>query len=271
MLRLLFVTSEIDDFVKTGGLAAVSATLPRVLRSWTDTRVVLPGYADVLRKVENLEIVGRCPPLAALPPCEIARGEAADGLPLYIVICPQLYERAGNPYCDQDGNDWSDNDIRFARFASAAALLATGVANPEWRADLVHTNDWQSALVPAYLSWNGSGLPTVLTIHNLAFQGLFGRETLGHIGAPESTFHMEGLEFYGKVSFLKAGLLYATHLTTVSETYAHEITTPEFGCGLDGVLRKRAAGNQLTGIINGIDSSWDFADLFAAAGTLWCG
>ena len=217
----------------------------------------MPGYADVLRKVEKLEIVGRCPPFAALPSCEIARAEAVDGLPVYIVICPEFYERPGNPYCDDSGNDWCDNDVRFARFASAAALLATGAVTSEWRADLVHANDWQSALVPAYLSWNGASLPTVLTIHNLAFQGLFGRETLRRIGAPESTFHMEGLEFYGKVSFLKAGLLYATHLTTVSETYAREITTPEFGCGLDGVLRKRAAGRQLTGIINGIDSSWD--------------
>jgi starch synthase len=257
MLKLLFVTTEIDDFVRTGGLAAVSATLPRALRTWTDTRLLLPGYSEVLRYARDLRVVGNCPPLGAMPGCDIGAAETADGLPLYVVICPQLYERPGNPYVDENGRDWPDNDVRFARLALAAALLAAGHIDPAWRADLVHANDWQSALTPAYLSWNGSRIPTVLTIHNLAFQGLFERESLSRIGAPESAFHVEGLEFYGKVSFLKGGLLYATHLTTVSETYAREITTPELGCGLDGVLRKRAASAELTGIVNGIDASWD--------------
>jgi starch synthase len=257
MLRLLFVTSEADDFVRTGGLAAVSAALPRALRSWTDTRLLLPGYPDVLKGVARLDVVGTCPALGAMPACRVARAATADGLPLYVVICPELYARPGNPYCDASGRDWPDNDVRFARLASAAALLAVGSVDPGWQADLVHVNDWQSALVPAYLAWRGSHVPSVLTIHNLAYQGLFGRDTLGRIGAPDSAFHIEGLEFYGKVSFLKAGLQYASHLTTVSETYAREITTPELGCGLDGVLRKRAARAELTGILNGIDNSWD--------------
>ncbi len=257
MLRLLFVTTEIDDFVRTGGLAAVSAALPRVLRSWSDTRILLPGYGEVVRRLHNLRIVGKCEPLGAMPACDIGAGETADGLPFYVVICPQLYERPGTPYVDENGRDWPDNDIRFARLASVAASLAAGHLDPAWRADVVHLNDWQSALAPAYLSWNGARIPSVLTIHNLAFQGLFERETLYRIGAPESAFHIEGLEFYGKVSFLKAGLQYATHLTTVSETYAREITLPEFGCGLDGVLRKRAANGELTGIVNGIDDSWN--------------
>ena len=252
MLRLLFVTTEIDDFVRTGGLAAVSAALPRVLRSWSDTRILLPGYGEVVRRLHNLRIVGKCEPLGAMPACDIGAGETADGLPFYVVICPQLYERPGTPYVDENGRDWPDNDIRFARLASVAASLAAGHLDPAWRADVVHLNDWQSALAPAYLSWNGARIPSVLTIHNLAFQGLFERETLYRIGAPESAFHIEGLEFYGKVSFLKAGLQYATHLTTVSETYAREITLPEFGCGLDGVLRKRAAnGESLLGSSTG--------------------
>jgi starch synthase len=257
MLRLLFVTTEIDDFVRTGGLAAVSAALPRVLRTWSDTRLLLPGYGEVVRRLRNLHIVGKCPPLAEMPACDIGIGETADGLPVYAVICPQLYERPGNPYVDENGRDWPDNDIRFARLASVAALLAAGQLDPAWKADLLHLNDWQSALAPAYLSWNCAHIPSVLTIHNLAYQGLFQRGTLHRIGAPESAFHIEGLEFYGQVSFLKAGLLYSTHLTTVSETYAREITLPEFGCGLDGVLRKRAANAELTGIINGIDDSWN--------------
>ncbi|HEY2137938.1 MAG TPA: glycogen synthase GlgA [Xanthobacteraceae bacterium] len=256
-LRVLFITSEIDDFVQVGGLAAVSSALPRALRPWTDVRVLLPGYREVLAQLGDLEVVGECPALAELPACRVGRSRLADGLPVYVLICPQLYARDGNPYCDPNGKDWGDNDVRFARLASAAALLAAGSVDPDWQADLVHANDWPSALTPAYLAWNGARIPTILTIHNLAFQGLFGPETLRRIGAPASAFHIEGVEFYGKVSYLKAGLVYATHLTTVSETYASEITRPEFGCGLDGVLKKRSAANELTGIINGIDETWD--------------
>ncbi len=256
-LRVLFVTSEIDDFVRVGGLAAVSAALPRALQAWADVRVLLPGYRDVLSQLNDLEIVGECSALAELPACSLGRSTTADGLPIYVLICPALYERDGNPYVDANGRDWSDNDVRFARLASAAARLAMGEVDPGWRADLVHANDWPSALTPAYLAWRGARIPTILTIHNLAYQGLFGRDTLRRIGAPESAFTVEGIEFYGQVSFLKAGLIYATHLTTVSATYAREITTTAFGCGLEGVLRKRSAAHQLTGIINGIDDSWD--------------
>jgi starch synthase len=122
---------------------------------------------------------------------------------------------------------------------------------------LVHANDWQAALVPAYLAWNATRIPTILTIHNLAYQGLFAKESLRRIGAPADSFHIDGLEFYDKLSFLKGGLIYASHLTTVSETYAREITTPELGCGLEGLLRRRSDAAQLTGILNGIDESWD--------------
>ncbi|HLN09805.1 MAG TPA: glycogen synthase GlgA [Xanthobacteraceae bacterium] len=256
-LRVLFITSEIDDFVRVGGLAAVSATLPRALKPWTDVRVLVPGYRDVLSQLSHLEVVGACPALAELPPCSLGLAETSDGIPIYVVICPELYERQGSPYCDESGKDWADNDLRFARLASAGARLAAGSVDRNWHADLVHANDWQSALVPAYLAWHSCPIPTILTIHNLAFQGLFAADTLRKIGAPDCSFHIGGLEFYGKVSFLKAGLVYATHLTTVSETYAREITTPELGCGLDGVLRKRSAANELTGIINGIDGTWD--------------
>ncbi len=256
-LRVLFVTSEIDDLVRVGGLAAVSAALPRALQPWADVRVVLPGYRDVMARLADLAIVGQVPAHAELPACALGRTTTPDGLPIYVLICPTLYERDGNPYCDAQGRDWSDNDVRFARLASAAARLALGEVDTGWRADLVHANDWPSALTPAYLAWRGAHIPTILTIHNLAYQGLFGRDTLRRIGAPASAFTLEGLEYYGQVSFLKAGLVYATHLTTVSATYAREITTPAFGCGLEGVLRKRSAAKELTGIINGIDSTWD--------------
>jgi starch synthase len=255
--RILFVTSEFDDFVRVGGLAAVSAALPRALRKTCDIRVVVPGYSQVLSHSKNMQIVGRCGPLGGLPACTIGRINTADGLPVYTVLCPSLYEREGTPYGDQGGRDWNDNDTRFARFAAAAAELAAGHVDADWAADLVHVNDWPSALVPAYLNWTERQIPTILTVHNLAYQGLFSRETLGRIGAPQNSFTVDGIEFYGKVSFLKAGIVYATHVTTVSGTYAREITTPEFGCGLDGLLRLRANQHQLTGILNGIDESWD--------------
>src|ERR1700731_4508983 len=246
-----------DDFVRVGGLAAVSAALPRALRRWGDVRVLLPGYSEVVEQFTHLEIVGHSPGLAERPACSLGVGSTKDGLPVYVVLCPQLYDRPGNPYGDPAGRDWPDNDVRFGRLASVAAQLAAGTLDKNWAADLVHANDWQSALVPAYLPGSGSKIPTILTIHNLAYQGLFAKETLRRIGAPADSFHIDGLEFYDKLSFLKGGLNYASHLTTVSETYAKEITTHELGCGLEGLLRRRSDAAQLTGILNGIDESWD--------------
>jgi len=246
-----------DDFIRVGGLAAVSAALPRALRPWADVRVLLPGYHDVVEQLTHIEIVAECAAKAQMPACRLGRSATRDGLPVYVLLCPQLYDRPGNPYGDEEGHDWPDNDIRFARLASAAAELAMGTLDKNWAADLVHANDWQAALVPAYLAWSDSKLPSILTIHNLAYQGLFPRDTLRRIGAPESSFHIDGVEFYDKLSFLKAGLVYASHLTTVSATYAREITTAEFGCGLEGLLRVRSAASELTGILNGIDESWD--------------
>jgi starch synthase len=256
-LRVLFVTTEMDDFIRVGGLAAVSAALPRALRRWTDVRVLLPGYSDVVEQFTHLDIIGHSPALAEMPACSLGLGATKDGLPVYVVLCPQLYDRPGNPYGDEAGRDWPDNDIRFGRLASVAAELAAGTLDKNWAADLVHANDWQSALVPAYLAWSGSKIPSILTIHNLAYQGLFSKESLRRIGAPADSFHIDGLEFYDKLSFLKGGLVYASHLTTVSATYAKEITTHELGCGLEGLLQRRSNAAQLTGILNGIDESWD--------------
>ena len=251
------MTAEMDDFVRVGGLAAVSAALPRALIARTDVRVMLPGYRDVVEQLSHIQIVGHCAALAEMPACTLGRAATRDGLPVYVLLCPQLYDRPGNPYGDENGRDWPDNDIRFARFASAAAQLAAGRLDRNWAADVVHANDWQAALVPAYLAWSGARVPSILTIHNLAYQGLFPRDSLRRIGAPEASFHIDGLEFYDQLSFLKGGIVYASHLTTVSATYAREITTPELGCGMEGLLRIRSDANQLTGILNGIDESWD--------------
>src|ERR1700761_8401394 len=256
-LRVLFVTTEMDDFIRVGGLAAVSAALPRALRRGSDVRILLPGYTEVVEQLTHLDVIGHSPALAEIPACSVGLAATKDGLPVYVVLCPQLYDRPGNPYGDENGRDWPDNDIRFARLASVASRIAAGVLDKNWAADLVHANDWQSALVPAYLAWNAVNIPTILTIHNLAYQGLFEKESLRRIGAPADSFHVDGLEFYNKLSFLKGGLNYASHLTTVSSTYAREITTPEFGCGLEGLLRQRSDARELTGILNGIDESWD--------------
>src|SRR5215470_17902692 len=236
-----------DDFVRVGGLGAVSAALPRALRSWSDVRIMLPGYRDVIEQLTHIEIVGQCAALAEMPACSIGRAATRDGLPVYVLLCSELYDRPGNPYGDESGQDWPDNDIRFGRLASAAAELAMGMVDNNWAADLVH----------AYLAWNGARTPSILTIHNLAYQGLFPRDSLRRIGAPEDSFHIEGLEFYDKLSFLKGGLNFASHLTTVSATYAREITTTELGCGLEGLLSKRSNEERLSGILNGIDETWD--------------
>jgi starch synthase len=255
--RILFVTTEMADYVKVGGLGEVSAALPRALTADFDVRVIIPGYPQVLAQHKHLMIVGEVAAMADMPACRLARARAADGLVVYILLAPELYERDGSPYGDRTGADWPDNHIRFARLSSAAAEIALGRIDASWCADLVHCNDWPSALTPAYMQWGGRAAPSVLTVHNLAYQGLFAHETIGAIGVPESAFHMEGVEFYDQLSFMKAGLVFADHITTVSATYAREITTEEHGCGLDGLLRKRAAEGRLTGIINGIDESWD--------------
>ena len=253
--RILYATPEMADFVKTGGLGEVAAALPRALRRDYDVRVLIPGYRSVVGAFRSIPVVGRLEGRAGIPPCDLGLVETGDGLRVYVLLSPELYERDGTPYGDGNG-DFRDNDLRFARLSLAAAELAAGV-DPAWSADLLHLNDWQTALAPAYLTWRGLPVPSVLTIHNLAYQGVFSRDALGRLGVPDTAFQMNGVEFYGQFSFLKAGLYYASHVTTVSDTYAREITTPESGCGLDGLLRTRAAQGRLTGILNGIDESWD--------------
>lgn len=253
--RILYATPEMSDFVKTGGLGEVAGALPRALRRHYDVRVLIPGYRQVIAAFPSIPVVGRLEGFAGVPPCDLGLVETGDGLRVYVLLSADLYERDGTPYGNGDG-DFSDNDLRFARLSLAAAEIAQG-ADPAWSADLLHLNDWQSALAPAYLAWRRVRVPSVLTIHNLAYQGLFPQERMGRLGMPDDAFDMNGVEFYGQLSFLKAGLFYATHVTTVSETYAREILTPESGCGLDGLLRTRAAQGRLAGILNGIDESWD--------------
>ena len=256
--RILYVTPETADFVKAGGLGDVSAALPRALRTaQCDVRILIPGYRQLLQRCTGMEIVGRLDGLAGIPPCEIGRVRLSDGLVAYIVLAPGLYDRDGMPYGNALGSDWGDNDVRFARLALAAADIAGGHAGLRWRPNLLHLNDWPTALAAGYADWRNASVPSLLTIHNLAYQGLFGADCLGRLGIPADAFTIDGVEFHGKVSFLKAGIAFASEISTVSNTYAQEITTAEFGCGLDGLLRMRAEEGRLTGIINGIDPSWD--------------
>ena len=256
--KLLFVTSEIADFVKVGGLGDVSAALPRALRQTNDVRVLVPGYREVVAG-RSITEVARFPAFAGLPPCGLGRIDMPDGLVIYAVLCPDLYDREGTPYGDGRGADWADNDVRFARLSLVAADIVAGVPELGWKPDLLHINDWQTGLTPAYLAWRGIACPSVITVHNLAYQGTFDPERLSALGIPDSSFGIDGVEFHGRLSFLKAGIFYASHVTTVSETYANEITTPEHGCGLDGLLKTRASEDRLSGILNGVDESWDCA------------
>ena len=254
--NILFVTTEISDFIQAGGLGAVSASLPRALGANCDARVLMPGFRDVLAKAPPIEIVAHLPGEGAIPPCSIGACKLSDGLVVYVVLCAELYEREGSPYLDENGQEHDDNDIRFARLSLAAADFAR-LGAPGWRPDVLHLNDWPTALAAGYARWRGSRVSIVLTVHNLAHQGLFEAARLGALGIPASAFTLHGVEFFGKISFLKSGLAYADHVTTVSAAYAHEITTAEFGCGLEGLLRQRADEGRLSGIINGIDKSWD--------------
>lgn len=262
--RILFVTTEITDFVKVGGLGDVSSALPRALAAHHDVRILMPAYQQIVNSGYTITPVGHVPGFADLPSCDIGRITCHDGLILYVLLCPELYERDGTPYGRGssgygDGQDegWQDNDIRFARLCRAAADIALGDAHLDWQPQLLHLNDWACGLAPAYLHWQGCPIPSVFTIHNLAYQGLFSASRLEPLGIPEQAFQMEGVEYYGELSFMKAGIVYATQVTTVSATYAQEITTPQFGCGLDGLLRCKREQGRLSGIPNGIDDSWD--------------
>ncbi|WP_052340745.1 glycogen synthase GlgA [Salinarimonas rosea] len=255
--RVLFVTPEMTGFVKAGGLGEVSAALPRAMRGVIDARVLIPGYREIVASHPEIRVVARLPAHRGVPACSLGELVTPDGLVIYVVLAPELFDREGTPYGDAEGVDWRDNDIRFARLGLAAVEIARGAGAPGWRPDLLHLNDWPTGFAAAYAHWEGVRVPSVITIHNLAYQGLFSPARMERLGVPKDAFGLDGVEFHGKLSFLKAGLSYADHVTTVSATYAHEITTPELGCGLDGLLRLRAEQGRLTGIVNGIDASWD--------------
>ncbi|MCK5523087.1 MAG: glycogen synthase GlgA [Thiomargarita sp.] len=252
-MRILFVTSEAYPLIKTGGLGDISYTLPNALRQLgVDIRLLLPGYPAVLEQLSLIEVHEniRLPPLQE--PIRILTGIMPGEItPVYVIECPSLYERDGGPYQDSNGKDWSDNALRFGILSQVAALF--GSHHLLFKPQIVHCNDWQTGLVPAFLTFNpNQSARTMMSIHNMAYQGIFPPEVVESFGLPPESFSISGLEYYGKVSFIKAGLYYSDWITTVSPTYAKNIQTPTYGCGLEGLLTIRQA--QLTGILNGIDT-----------------
>ena len=261
-MRILQVASEIFPLVKTGGLADVVGSLPPALvKRGLDVRILLPGLPGVMNGIVGLKPVMRIGPVFGAAVVTLSRGRLPDSLlPAYVIEAPFLYQREGNPYVGPDGQDWIDNASRFGLLGWVAAHLASGELDPEWVPDVVHAHDWHAGLAPAYIAQNpGLRVPTVFTIHNLAFRGLFPIESSYELGLPVRKLTPIGMEFHGKISFMKAGLVYSRKVTTVSPNYAKEICTQEFGCELDGVLRGR--GEDLFGILNGVDYNvWNPAE-----------
>ncbi|MEQ1525361.1 MAG: glycogen synthase GlgA [Gallionella sp.] len=252
-LKVLFATSEIAPLIKTGGLADVSAALPVALRAiGIDVQVLLPGYTQVFNQLGEYEVLATFGALTGFPIARLLSTKMANGLPLLVLDCPDLFRREGGPYQNTSGQDWADNALRFGLLSKVAAVLGSGESPLEWHPDLIHCNDWQTGLAPAYLHFLQGAVPSVVTIHNLAFQGNFPPTTVAELQLPPECFSMQGVEFYGNLSFLKAGLVYANHITTVSPTYAKEIQQAELGFGLQGLLTER--NDSLTGILNGIDT-----------------
>jgi len=262
-LRVLSVTSEIYPLVKTGGLADVAGALPAALAAQgVEVRSLVPGYPAVLAALHDPAVVHSVPDLYG-GPARVLEGTAA-GLSLFCIDAPHLYDRPGTPY-GAGGTDVPDNPQRFAALSQMAAAIGLGSA-AGFAPDVVHGHDWQAGLALAYLHYAGVPRPaTVMTVHNLAFQGRFPAALLAALGLPPASYDVEGVEFYGGIGFLKAGLRLADAVTTVSPTYAAEICTPEGGMGLDGLLRTRSGA--LQGILNGIDTTvWDpSADVHLAA------
>ncbi|MCB1377625.1 MAG: glycogen synthase GlgA [Alphaproteobacteria bacterium] len=249
-MKVLSVASEIYPLVKTGGLADVAGALPAALAPQSvSMRSMVPGYPAVMAALENPERLYSYDNLFGGPVHLL--GGTAKGLEIIAVDAPHLYDRAGNIYLGADGKDWPDNAQRFAALSRAAADVAAG-AIAGYRPDILHLHDWQAALAAVYVKFFG-GPKTLLTVHNIAFQGQFPASLFAVLQLPPAAFAIDGVEYYGSVSFLKGGLATADAISTVSPSYAQEICTPEYGMGLDGLLRARRS--VLSGIVNGIDTS----------------
>lgn len=258
MHKILFATSEAYPLVTTGGLSEVSGALPvELYRMGLDVRVVLPGYRSVLAACTNVRVVAQLALPASAEPVRILEGALGrSAVPLYVVDAPAMFDRPGGPYTDPADRDWPDNASRFTVFCRAAVELGMNRAGLQWQPDVVHCHDWQSGLIPALLAREPARPAAVFTIHNIAYMGNFDRTRFETLELPADLFRPEAMEFYGQFAFIKGGLVFADLITTVSPTYAREIQTPQYGSGLDGLMRHRSG--DLVGILNGVDYElWD--------------
>ncbi|MHB8916328.1 MAG: glycogen synthase, partial [Thiobacillus sp.] len=244
-MKVLFVASEVYPLVKTGGLGDVVYSLPHALHAQgLEMRLVVPGYHALLQQLSAVRILGWLEVRGAegIHSARILETQHPDfAFPLWVVDCPPLFDRAGNPYVSASGQDWPDNAERFTVFSRIVAMLGDDALNLGWRPDVVHLHDWQTGLAAAFLHEQATRPRIVFTIHNLAYGGYFTHDEFVRLQIPSGWWHTEGVEFHGGFSMLKAGIVYADVVTTVSPTYAKEICTPEFGYGLDGLLRAHQA------------------------------
>ena len=257
-MSILFVSSEAYPLVKTGGLADVAGALPpALLKHGADVRLLMPAYPEALDKVLNRREGRHFGDPFGIGEVSLIDAQMPDsGMPVSFVSCNTLFNRrGGGPYQQASGEEWPDNHARFALLSYVAAQMGIPEEEGAWAPDILHVNDWQCGLVPAYLHYcDAKGLKSVksvYTIHNLRYQGLFDPAIMPIIRLPANAMQVEGVEFHGALSYMKAGINFADAITTVSRTYAKEIQTEEFGYGLEGLLRLRA--NDLHGIVNGID------------------
>lgn len=261
MTRILFATSEVHPLIKTGGLADVSASLPAALQDLKqDVRLLIPGYTQVLDTLTSKKTVATFKVFAGQPEVKLLGAKMlGTNVPVYVLDAPQYFCRVAGPYQYHLGGDWPDNPMRFGILSKVAAMLGSPQSPIDWQADLVHCNDWQTGLTPAYLQMmDQPRARSVMTVHNIAFQGNFDRDWINALEIPASMFHMHGVEFHGNLSFLKSGLQYADRIVTVSPTYAHEIQATEMGYGMQGLLTARRM--DVSGILNGIDEEeWNAA------------
>ncbi len=254
-MKVLFTASEMYPLIKTGGLADVAWSLPQALaEEGADVRIVLPAYQEIMKQITRFQIVGwlKLPGVEGEYTARVLEVQD-ESLPvsIWLIDIPPLFCRPGNPYSNPEGFDWSDNAERYAVFSRAVAALAVDRASIGWVPDVVHCNDWQTGLVPAFLSLENSPVIKIFTIHNLAYGGHYSHDEFMSLKLPSEWWSHEALEFYNGFSMLKAGIVFSDHVTTVSPTYAREICTPEFGYGFEGLLHSRE--HKLTGILNGID------------------
>lgn len=253
-MNILHVCAEFFPLIKTGGLADVTGALPIAEQKLGhDVRILIPGFPAIKSGINNINIVTTLHTFAGTVALKFGY---FHNIGIYFIDAPSLYEREGSPYHDYYCNAYMDNYLRFALLSWVGCEIACG-ADSYWRPNVVHSHDWHAGLTSAYLQLKSAyhGAKSLFTIHNLAYHGCFSKRHLTQLQLPEQFYQIDGLEFNGEISYLKAGIYFSDHVTTVSPTYAKEITTPELGYGFDGILRQRYQQGCLTGVLNGIDES----------------